>query len=123
MASSKNKKKSQAKGASAPAKESSSTKQPAKQASKQPAKASAKKASQKKEKAKKKGGKPGFFARIKNYFGAVKTEMRRVVWPSRKDLVNYSVAVIVSLVVVGVAIAGLDAVIEQVLVLVSGLGR
>lgn len=72
-------------------------------------------------KTKTKKGKPGFLARVRGYFSSVRSEMRRVVWPSRKELINYSVAVCVSLVVVGVVIALLDVVISQGLVLFSGL--
>ena len=73
-----------------------------------------------------KGGKKGkseqsLFSRIKGYFKAVKTEMHRVVWPTKKELRNYSVAVIVSLIIVGVVIAVLDLVIGEGLVLFSGL--
>ena len=68
-----------------------------------------------------KGGKPSLPARITGYFKAVKTEMHRVVWPTKKELRNYSVAVIVSLIVVGVIIAVLDLVIGEGLVLFSGL--
>lgn len=70
---------------------------------------------------KNKSDKPGFFARTKAYFTSVRSEMKRVVWPSKKDLVNYSVTVCVSLVVIGVVIALLDAVIGQGLVLFAGL--
>ena len=69
----------------------------------------------------KKNAKPGVFSQIKGYFTSVRSEMKRVVWPTKKELVNYSVAVCVSLVVVGVAIALLDLVISQGLVLFSGL--
>ena len=48
-----------------------------------------------------KNKKPGFFKRIANWFGDVKTEMRRVTWPSPSELRNYSVAIIVMLVVFG----------------------
>ena len=65
--------------------------------------------------------KPGVFARIKKYFSDVRSEMKRVVWPTKQELVNYSVAVCASLVVVGVVIALLDAVIGEGLVLFSGL--
>lgn len=68
-----------------------------------------------------KGGKPSVFTRIKNYFKAVKTEMHRVVWPTKKELLNYSVAVIVSLIVVGIVIAVLDMVIGEGLLLFAGL--
>ncbi len=80
-------------------------------------KASAKKAT----KGKKKDAQPGFFARTKKYFAQVRSEMKRVVWPSKKELVNYSVTVVISLLVVGVVIAGLDALISEGLVLFSGL--
>lgn len=86
-------------------------------------KAAAKKGAASKSKASKKAknAKPTFLGRIKNYFTAVKTEMRRVVWPSKQELVNYSVAVVVSLIVVGVVIAVLDLVIGEGLVLFAGL--
>ena len=72
-------------------------------------------------KAKKSSGKSGIFARVKNYLGSVRSEMKRVVWPTKKELINYSVAVCASLVVVGVVIALLDAVIGGGLVLFAGL--
>lgn len=78
------------------------------------------KAAKAKEK-KKKAGKPGAFTRIRNYFSDVRSEMRRVTWPSKKELVNYSVVVCVSLIVVGVVIAALDFVITEGLFLFSGL--
>lgn len=42
--------------------------------------------------------------RIRTYFGAVRGELHRVSWPSRSELTNYSVAVIVALIVVGVIV-------------------
>lgn len=86
-------------------------------------KADSKKASKKSDKkaAKAKDAKPGIIARSKKYISSVRSEMKRVVWPSKKELVNYSIAVIVSLIVVGVVIAGLDALISGGLVVFSGL--
>lgn len=72
-------------------------------------------------KSSKKNAKPGFFGSIIGYFKAVRSEMKRVVWPTKNELVNYSIAVIASLIVVGVVIAALDAVVSQGLVLFSGL--
>ena len=97
------------------------------QAAAQPKKADGKKAakndvtSTKKLVKEKKNKKPGFFARVKNYFASVRSEMKRVVWPTKQELINYTVAVCASLIVVGVVIAVLDAVIGQGLVLFSGL--
>ena len=53
---------------------------------------------------KKSDKKPGFFARIRNGFGDVRTEMHKVVWPSREELKTYTVAIIAMLVVFGVVI-------------------
>ena len=69
----------------------------------------------------KKDTKPGVFARIKKYFGSVRSEMKRVTWPNKKELVNYSVVVCASLVVVGVVIALLDAGFGEALALFAGL--
>lgn len=124
MANKKTKKGTKQNAAPSPAQEASKAsakKVDAKKAA--PKKDAAKKASsaQKATKKDKKNAKPGMFARAKKYIGSIRTEMRRVVWPSKKELVNYSVAVIVSLIVVGVVIAVLDAVIGEGLVLFSGL--
>lgn len=64
---------------------------------------------------------PGFIARVTKPLKSIRSEMKRVTWPSRKELLNYSVVVCVSLVVVGVVIAVLDAIIGGGLVLLSGL--
>ena len=69
----------------------------------------------------KKNGKPGLFTRVTTYFKSVRSEMKRVVWPTKKELFNYSVAVCASLIVVGIVIALLDAVIGEGLVLFSSL--
>ncbi len=63
-----------------------------------------------------KNKKPGFFKRIGNWFGDVKTEMRRVTWPSKEELSQYSVAVIVMLVIFGVLIWLVDTGIVAALV-------
>ena len=52
--------------------------------------------------------KTGLFARGKAYLASVRSEMKRVVWPTKNELVNYTVAVCALLIVVGVAIALLD---------------
>jgi preprotein translocase subunit SecE len=44
-------------------------------------------------------GKPSIFARLGRYFGDVRAEMRRVVWPSRSEIVNSSGIVMVTLVI------------------------
>ncbi len=80
-----------------------------------------KKSTKSPEKAKKTTKKPGFIARAKAYMASVRSEMKRVVWPTKNELVNYTIAVCASLVVVGVVIALLDIVISEGLVLFARL--
>ena len=55
-----------------------------------------------------KAKKPSVFARIKNYVGEVRAEMRRVTWPTRQELVNASLIVVAALIFFGVYIAIID---------------
>ena len=65
--------------------------------------------------------KPGVFKRLRNYLGAVRSEMRRVVWPSKAELKSYSVAIIAMLIVFGVIIWLVDSGIVAALVGFTGL--
>ncbi len=65
--------------------------------------------------------KPGIFRRLLNYLGDVKSEMRRVVWPSKEELKSYSVAIIAMLIVFGVVIWLVDSGIVAALVGYTGL--
>ncbi len=71
-------------------------------------------------KAVKKSGKPGFFQRVRNYFGDVRSEIR-VSWPTPADLKSYTVAVIVILVIFGVATWLIDSGVVAALIGFSGL--
>ena len=42
--------------------------------------------------------KPNVFRRLGKYFTDVRAEMRRVVWPTRPEVINSSVVVIVTLI-------------------------
>ena len=70
---------------------------------------------------KKPARRPGFLARISQYFANVRTEMHRVVWPSRTELSNCSVGVICMLVVFGVCVWLVDTGIVALLVAFSSL--
>ena len=48
-----------------------------------------------------------------SWFTGLKAEFRKIIWPDRKSLVRQTVAVILVSVVVGLAIAGLDWLINQ----------
>ena len=61
------------------------------------------------------------FGRVRTYFRDVRTEMHRVVWPSKTELKNYSVAVIAMLVIFGVAVWAIDTGFVAVLVGFTGL--
>lgn len=60
--------------------------------------------------------KPGVFRRLRNYLGDVRSEMRRVVWPSKEELKSYSVAIVAMLIVFGVVIWLVDSGIVAALV-------
>lgn len=80
----------------------------AKDDTKKPAKAAAKKNS-------------GPFKGIREWFAGVRGEMKRVTWPSKDELKNYSIAVVAMLIVFGVAVALVDTGVVSALVGFSGL--
>lgn len=65
--------------------------------------------------------KPGLFRRLRTYLGNVRSEMRRVVWPSKAELKSYSVAIIIMLIVFGIVIWLVDSGIVAALVGFTGL--
>ena len=64
------------------------------------------------ERIEKKNGKPGIFSRIKKSFSDMKGEMKKVVWPSKKQIVNNTGVVLAAVAVSGVFIWALDAVLS-----------
>ena len=81
----------------------------------------AEKKPEKKVEKKKADKKLGIFRRLLNYLGDVKSEMRRVVWPSKEELKSYSVAIIAMLIVFGIVIWLVDSGIVAALVGYTGL--
>lgn len=59
--------------------------------------------------------KPGLFARIGAYFRDVRSEMKRVVWPSRPEILNSSVVVIATLLFFIAFITLTDLVVQQII--------
>ncbi len=55
-----------------------------------------------------KAKKPGFVARAKKWFRELKSECRKIVWPTRQQTVNNSLVVLGCVLVVGVFIWVLD---------------
>jgi len=57
---------------------------------------------------KKDDSKPGFFKRIAKWFREMKSELKKVIWPTRKELVKNSGVSLLFMVVSGLVIWGFD---------------
>ena len=68
--------------------------------------------------AKKKG--PGLGKRIAKYFRDVKGEFKKIVWPTKKQVVNNTIVVIVTCVIAGIFVWGLDTVLVLLLNFILG---
>ena len=55
-----------------------------------------------------KAKKPGFFARIGKWFRELKSECRKIVWPTRQQTVNSTLVVIACVVIIGIFIWIID---------------
>ena len=53
--------------------------------------------------------KPGFFTKIKNFWKETKSEVKKVVWPSPKQVLNNTLIVIAVVVIAAVFIGVVDA--------------
>ena len=52
--------------------------------------------------------KPGFFSKVGKFFKDLKSEAKKVVWPTWKQTANNTWAVIVAIIIVGIFIGALD---------------
>jgi preprotein translocase subunit SecE len=55
-----------------------------------------------------KDSRPGFFARIFRFLKEVVSELRKVIWPTRKQMITYTAVVLVFVAFMVAVIAGLD---------------
>lgn len=62
-------------------------------------------------------------ARIGRYFREVRGELRKVVWPTRQELITYTVVVLVVVAIVSAFLGVADIVISKLLTLIGALGR
>ena len=62
--------------------------------------------------------KPNFFNKIAKYFKEVKSEMKKVVWPTFAKVKQNTLIVIIYVLLVGVVIWGLDALFTWVMSLI-----
>ena len=67
-----------------------------------------------------KNDKPGFFARVGKWFRDMKSELKKVQWPTKKQTVNNTLIVIVCVIVVGLCIALFDFVANNAIGLLLG---
>ena len=74
----------------------------------------------KKDKKSDKNAKPGFFARAGKWFRDMKSELKKVQWPTRKQTINNTLIVIACVIVVGICIALFDYVAGEAIKLLIG---
>ena len=72
----------------------------------------------KKDKKSDKNAKPGIFARAGKWLRDMKSELKKVQWPTRKQTINNTLIVIACVIVVGVFIALFDFVANQAISLI-----
>jgi preprotein translocase subunit SecE len=60
-----------------------------------------------------KDSRPGFFARIFRFLREVVAELRKVIWPTRKQMITYTAVVLVFVAFMVAVIAGLDLALAQ----------
>ncbi len=59
--------------------------------------------------------KKGPIDRIKRFFREVRSEIRKVVWPTRRETISFTSVVVVSVVAMGLLVWAMDAVFSFVL--------
>lgn len=91
--------------------DSGASEQSEEKASKPAKKEKDKKSDSKPAKAKDKKNKPGFFKRFARFFKDLKSELKKVVWPTRKSVVNNTIVVIVTMIIAGLVVWGLDTIL------------
>jgi preprotein translocase subunit SecE len=64
-------------------------------------------------KAQKKSAKPGMLNRSAKWFRELKSEAKKVIWPSRKQVVNNTIVVIATVAVVGAFVWIVDFLLQQ----------
>jgi preprotein translocase subunit SecE len=62
--------------------------------------------------------KPKITGRIKGYFKGVRAELKKVNWPTKKELTNYTIVVLATVFVMTIVIWGLDIVFESLVGLI-----
>ncbi len=63
---------------------------------------------------------PPFHARIGAFLREVRTELSRVSWPTRRQLVNFTVVTVITAAILTLVIFGLDVALKQIVLQVLG---
>jgi preprotein translocase subunit SecE len=66
---------------------------------------------------------PRKFGELKSFFGEVKTELKKVTWPSKGEVKNTTIVVILTTVFFGFYLWGLDVLFTQIMTRVMGGSR
>lgn len=56
----------------------------------------------------------GIISKIGRYFRDMKGEIKKVVWPSKKQVINNTMIVIVVVIIASLVIGGFDAILSQI---------
>jgi preprotein translocase subunit SecE len=62
--------------------------------------------------------KPKFTARVSNYFKGVRAELKKVNWPTKKELTNYTFVVLATTFAMTLVIWGLDIIFQNLVALI-----
>lgn len=62
--------------------------------------------------------KPGIFFRMRRYFKEVVSELKKTVWPTRKDVVKYTGVVLAFIVAFAVVVGAMDFALVELLNLI-----
>ncbi|MBA4370547.1 MAG: preprotein translocase subunit SecE [Coriobacteriaceae bacterium] len=65
--------------------------------------------------------KPNMIQRFIRYLGDVRAEMRRVVWPTRKEVLNSSVIVVTTLLIMVALVFTFDQIVLQIVRLLTAV--
>ena len=65
---------------------------------------------------------PGFFQRVKKWFREMKSELKKVVWPTKKALRNNTLVSVGMMMVSAVVVWGFDQIAQMVVRLIFRLG-
>ena len=66
------------------------------------------------------GKRPGIFSRIRTYVREVVSELRKVIYPSRNQLVTYTIVVVVFVAFIVTVVSGIDFGLSKLVIKVFG---